>query len=143
MTALPERWGALVPELACSDVERSVEFYTRFLGAKVVFVREGFACLAIGEAQLMLEHLRSAWTAGPLEQPFGRGVNFQIEVEDVAECARSLAKAGVQLFRPLMESWYQADETEIGQLECLIQDPDGYVLRLCTPLGERMRGVDA
>ncbi|HGI5213010.1 TPA: hypothetical protein ACJTPC_001019 [Providencia alcalifaciens] len=35
------------------------------------------------------------------------------------------------------EVWYQADDIEHGQIQFLVQDPDGYLLRLVKIIGER------
>ncbi len=143
MSGFPSRWAPLVPELACSSLERSLAFYTQVIGASIAFAREGFAYLSIGDAQVMLEQMDGAWSTGPLEPPFGRGVNLQIEVDDAAAVARKLSDAGLAPFRPLAENWYRADMLEFGQLEVLVQDPDGYLLRFATPLGERLVEVPA
>lgn len=37
----------------------------------------------IGEAQLMLDEINGNWTVGELKYPFGNGVNFQIDIEDI------------------------------------------------------------
>jgi hypothetical protein len=41
------------------------------------------------------------------------------------------------LFQPVEEAWYRADAIENGQRQFLVQDPDGYLLRLAQDLGER------
>ncbi|MEO9168740.1 MAG: VOC family protein, partial [Aestuariivirga sp.] len=35
------------------------------------------------------------------------------------------------------EKWYRAGDEEVGQRQFLVQDPDGYLLRLCQPIGRR------
>jgi hypothetical protein len=53
---------------------------------------------------------------------------------------RSCASSAAPLFRALEESWYPVSEREEeGQLEFLVQDPDGYLLRFCQVLGSRER----
>jgi len=38
------------------------------------------------------------------------------------------------------ESWYEVgSDKEEGQIEFLVQDPDGYLLRFIEPLGERIK----
>jgi catechol 2,3-dioxygenase-like lactoylglutathione lyase family enzyme len=130
-------WAALVPELVCSDLTRSLVFYTGPIGFAIRFERPGFAYLALGRAQIMLEQSPGGWETAPLTPPFGRGVNFQIEVASVSLIAARLCDAGVALYRPPLEAWYAANEIEHGQIEMLVQDPDGYLLRFCEPVGER------
>ncbi len=38
------------------------------------------------------------------------------------------------------DAWYRAGTTEVGQRQFLVQDPDGYLLRLGAKLGERPVG---
>ncbi|WP_424949884.1 bleomycin resistance protein [Deinococcus sp.] len=127
-------WAALVPELVVSDLNRSLETYALF-GFSVAYRREDFAYLASGGAQMMLQQgpVAEAWSTLPLDYPFGRGINFQIEVAD-------LEAAGYPLRREARSEWYRADDIEHGQRECLLLDPDGYLLRFCQPLGERPAG---
>ncbi len=87
MTALKPR---LTPELNVADFDRSLDFYTRTLGFKTLYGRpeEHFAMLDLEGAHLMLEAAvgpgRRFYTA-PLEHPYGRGINFQIQVKDAAK----------------------------------------------------------
>ncbi len=48
-----------------------------------------------------------------------------------------LDEAGVALFRPVCERWYRGGDAEFGQMEFLVQDPDGYLLRFTQDIGER------
>ena len=41
-----------------------------------------------------------------------------------------LAKAGIALFRPVEEAWYRNGDTYSGNRQFLVQDPDGYLLRI-------------
>lgn len=136
-----EHWSALVPELSVSDLEVSLNFY-RTVGFQVRFVRTSppFAYLTLGDSQIMLEQAHSeGWVVAPLERPFGRGINLQIEVVDIQSVRAALASAGKQLFREPSDSWYQVSGThEEGQRELLVQDPDGYLLRFAQPLGRRL-----
>jgi extradiol dioxygenase family protein len=130
-------WNKLVPELTVFDLERSRVFYTQLLGFQISFEREGFVYLELEGTQIMLEaHHESGWNTAPLEPPLGRGVNFQIELEDVAPVHTRLQAAGVALFREMRESWYQTGDVQSGQREFLVQDPDGYLLRFSQFLGE-------
>jgi len=132
-------WNPMVPELSATDVTDSLVFY-QAIGFSVRFRRAGpdFAYIELGHAQLMLEELTDfSWTTAPPKRPFGRGVNFQIEVEEVDNLSRRLTDGGFSLFEDVSESWYSTDDGEEGQLEFLIQDPDGYLIRLVQPLGLR------
>lgn len=77
-------WARLVPEFLVTDIEKSLRFWRDLCGFTVLFDRpdEGFAYLDLGGAQIMLdERTRTRnWETGPMEIPFGRGVNFQVNV---------------------------------------------------------------
>ncbi len=133
------KFNKLIPELSVTDIQESLPFYAEILGFKVEYSRpeEKFYFLSIDGAQLMVEEVNNHWWTGELERPFGRGLNFQIEVGDVSAIIGRLEEAGIALFRPLKESWYRGDGVEFGQLEFLVQDPDGYLLRFIQDIGER------
>lgn len=133
-------FNALIPELSVSDVQRSIRFYVDVLGFGIEYSRpeDGFYFLSCQGSQLMVEEVNDHWTTGELEHPFGRGINLQMEVDDVEALAERLEEAGVPLFRPLAESWYRGKDAVYGQAEFLVQDPDGYLLRFIQDIGERV-----
>ena len=131
--------NALVPELECLDLAGSLAFYTGVLGFSVLYERpeKGFSFLGLGAAQIMLKQANGYWETGPLDHPLGRGINFQITVPRIAEVLARLKTSNVKLFSPPETSWYRTGKTERGQIEFLVQDPDGYLLRFAEFLGER------
>ncbi len=132
----PFVWRKLVPELDVSDFERSVRFYTEVLGFEILFSREKFVYLELEEVQFMLQQTdNDGWQTGVLEPPFGRGINFQIELEDVGPLYQRLQEVGHPFFREVKDSWYKTGDVLSGQREFLIQDPDGYLLRFCQAIG--------
>ena len=130
----------LVPELMVSDHAASRDFYVRIIGFDVRYERpeEKFSYLDLGGAELMIEQETDFWATAPRERPFGRGINLQIEVYDLAPILARLEEAGVPLFRPVEEAWYRAGEGFSGNRQFLVQDPDGYLLRMFEDLGQRM-----
>lgn len=124
-------WAPLVPELTVSDLARSLSVYTELFGFTVHYTRPGFAYLGHGRAQLMLEQERAgnAWQTGPLERPYGRGINFQLEVPDVLAVLARLEQAGYPVQVPLQTASYFEGETEHRQREFLALDPDRYLWR--------------
>lgn len=137
-------WNPLVPELSVSNLETSLRFYLA-LGFSIRFRRDepAFVYLELGQAQIMLEQIHDkAWITDDIQKPFGRGINLQIEVEDVRLTAQKVTDCGMPLFRPISESWYAVDQNQKeGQIEFLVQDPDGYLLRFVQPIG--VRSTDA
>jgi catechol 2,3-dioxygenase-like lactoylglutathione lyase family enzyme len=124
---------ALVPELSVRDIAASRRFYCDIVGFSVRYERpeEGFAYLALGTAELMLDQLGTGrdWITAPLEPPFGRGVNFQIEVSALAPILDRLAAAGIPLFLPFETRTYRRPSGDIVQRQFCVADPDGYLLR--------------
>jgi len=132
----------LVPELMVSQLDESLAFWVSCLGFNIAYQRreEGFAYLDLNGAQVMLEQIdphANQWLTAALDKPFGRGINLQIDVEAVAPVIRRLGEAGFSLYRTCQDTWYRADKVEVGQREFIVQDPDGYLVRLVERLGER------
>jgi catechol 2,3-dioxygenase-like lactoylglutathione lyase family enzyme len=129
-----------VPEFAVADLNRSISFYCDACGFIIRYARpeDGFVFIELGNAQIMLEEITAdAWLTGPLEPPFGRGMNLQIEIPDVALLYHRLLASGARMFRMIETKWYRQDGIEHGQTQFLIQDPDGYLLRFMQDLGQR------
>lgn len=125
-------WNALVPELTVTDFSASLHFYANVLGFNIMINRQDpdFVYISLGEAQLMLEQYHpDGWNTGELARPLGRGINFQIEVDDVEQVLARVNAHGVKLYRDLYEIHYDTGERTACQREFLVQDPDGYLLR--------------
>ncbi len=137
--------GRLTPELDVSDLDRSLAFYVGVIGFSVMFDRpeERFAFLSLEGVHLMLEEAAGPgrrFRTAPLEQPYGRGVNFMIDVADVDSVHRRVQAAGCTIVIPLEERWYRQDAIENGHRQFVVADPDGYLLRFSSSLGRRPSG---
>lgn len=122
-----------VPELIVSHLEKSLAFWVGILGFTILYERteERFVYLDLNGVQFMLEeHQEDQWVTAPLVPPFGRGVNFQIDVEHQDMILSALEKNHYPLFSAPQERVYQVNNTERVQRQFLVQDPDGYLLRL-------------
>lgn len=133
----------LVPELMVTDLQASLAFWVSCLGFNVAYQRpeDGFAYLDLDGAQVMLEQVdpdAGQWLTAELSRPFGRGVNLQIDVEAVTPIIERLGAVQIPLYKNCKDTWYRADDVEVGQREFLVQDPDGYLVRLVERLGERL-----
>ncbi|NHB92666.1 bleomycin resistance protein [Photorhabdus cinerea] len=125
-------WNRMVPELTVTNFSLSLDFYQRILSFQLLIRRDkpNFAYLELGEAQLMLEALHDdGWNIAPLNYPLGRGVNFQIEVDDLTPLLNSLKANSIKLYREVKDNHYYINEVIACQREFLVQDPDGYLLR--------------
>lgn len=135
--------NALVPEFAVSDFERSKAFYHDTLGFEIAYERpeEGFAYLALGEAELMIDQIGVGRTFDdghlPEAYPFGRGLNVQIAVARIAPLLEALAAADHRLYLQPEDKWYRKGQKEVGNRQFVVADPDGYLLRFFENLGER------
>jgi catechol 2,3-dioxygenase-like lactoylglutathione lyase family enzyme len=131
------KFNKLIPELSVSDFEKSLEFYTKILGFKVEYTREKFAFLSLQRSQIMIEEINNHWKTGELEYPFGRGINFQIEIKDINPILQSLKKNKHALFKNPQDKWYRKANKLLGCREFLVQDPDGYLLRFSQDIGTK------
>ncbi len=125
-------WNRMVPELTVTNFAASLDFYQKILGFEILIRRENpdFVYLGLGEAQLMLEVFHDdGWNTGELNRPLGRGINFQIEVDNIMSILENLKINEIELYRPLEDNYYCIGDTTICQREFLVQDPDGYLLR--------------
>jgi catechol 2,3-dioxygenase-like lactoylglutathione lyase family enzyme len=125
------KFNALIPELTVSDLPRSLQFYVECLGFSVCYRRaeEGFVFLERGEAQVMLCESLGPWSVGPLEAPYGRGVNYEVQVEAIEPLLMSLEKHGYPLHISVHDAWYRTGSGMKGQRQFLVCDPDGYLWR--------------
>ena len=125
------KFNALVPELSVTDIEKSKKFYIEILGFQLEYERKNdkFAFLSLNNAQLMIEEINGHWETGLLEYPLGRGINFQIIVKDIQPIVNRLNQNAISLFREPFVSEYTTGETVVKEIEFLVQDPDGYLLR--------------
>ncbi|MGO4567789.1 bleomycin resistance protein [Rhizobium sp. 2YAF20] len=132
-------FNRLVPELDVADIDASLKFWCDCLGFRVAYDRPAahFAYCEREGVQVMLCQINGEWLTGPLERPFGRGINFQITVSDIEPLLARLKRADWPLFRDVKESWYRIGDEEQGSLEFLVLDPDGYLVRFSQALGSR------
>ena len=135
----------LIPELDVSDLDVALSFYVKTVGFKLLYSRpeERFAFIDLDGASIMLEEAKGPgrrFRTAPLERPFGRGINFQIQISDVDALYDRIVTSGLAVVIPLEEKWYRQSEQEHGNRQFIIADPDGYLLRFFTDLGSRKRG---
>jgi catechol 2,3-dioxygenase-like lactoylglutathione lyase family enzyme len=120
-------FNKLIPELSVKDIQKSKTFYLDVLGFQLNYERieDQFAFISLNGAQMMIEQCNGHWQTGELEYPYGRGINFQIEIDNIEVLLQNLKKHNIPLFRDLMTNSY----SEFTQKEFIVQDPDGYLLR--------------
>jgi len=134
------RFNKLIPELRVLNIEKSLGFYRDILGFRVEYERSEnkFAFISYMGAQMMLEqNTNPHWKTGKLKYPYGRGVNFQIEVRNLNDLLVRLNKNGYPLKLKAKENWYRKEDKLLGLKEFLVLDPDGYLLRFSQRIGEK------
>ena len=133
------KFNKLIPELSVSNFETSLKFYTKIIGFKIEYKRckSKFAMISFQGSQIMIEEINNHWNTGKLKKPFGRGINFQIEVDKIEPLLDNLKKNNYPLFIKPEENWYRQNSQLIGNKGFLIQDPDGYLLRFAEDLGTK------
>jgi catechol 2,3-dioxygenase-like lactoylglutathione lyase family enzyme len=144
----------LVPELDVTELASSLRFYAGVLKFRTLFERpaERFAYLERNGVELMIQEAVGPgrrFRTAPLEPPHGRGVNFQLRVEDVDAVHAQALEAGVDIVVSMEERWYRVDVAEIGgrwqtegaieagNRQFVVADPDGYLWRPFHDLGVR------
>lgn len=110
---------ALWPLLFVSDIRRSIEFYTTYLGFEMVGSARGeddsiFWCrLERDGACFMLQQQTDEGSA-----PQGEGVAFFFVCDDVDRVYRELVDSGVPVSEP--------EDAYYGMRQLPVPDPDGY-----------------
>lgn len=133
------KYNQLIPEFEVSDFDRSLDFYVRVLGFDVEerSANPNHALLCLNGAQLMICDESDDWTTGERKYPYGRGVNFSVDVPDADELVKRIERASYPIMIPLYNAWYRKGKIEKGQRQFLVMDPDGYLLRFKHDLGIR------
>jgi len=133
------KFNRLIPEMMVSDLGKSLKFYTKILGFRKEYERKEskFAFLSFQGSQIMVQEINSTWKTGKMKYPFGRGVNFQIEVRSVKPLINSLNKNKYPIKFKQKDNWYRKGKVLLGCREFLVMDPDGYLLRFSQDLGKK------
>lgn len=133
-------FNKIIPELSVTNLQNSLNFY-KTLGFKIEYERpeNKFAFISLGQIQFMLQELseNDKWDLAPLTYPFGNGINFQLEVDNVSTIYNDLKENNYKIAFDVEENWYRQDNKLLGNKEFLVQDPDGYLLRFSEDLGEK------
>ena len=129
-----------IPELSVTNLENSLKFY-KTIGFKIEYDRpeNKFVFISLGKIQFMLQEIsdNDKWNIMELTYPFGNGINFQLEVDNVNEIYKNLKDNNYKITFEIEENWYRQGNRLLGNKEFLIQDPDGYLLRFFEDLGEK------
>jgi catechol 2,3-dioxygenase-like lactoylglutathione lyase family enzyme len=120
----------LSPQWIVSDLEDSLDFYQKTLGFEVEWQGSLFAIIRHQEVTLMLRQLKKEGLARPNRHPFvqagwhtagAEAWDAYIWVNEVESLYDQFAEQGGTAIRGL-------EQTDYGNLEFEIEDPDGYIL---------------
>jgi catechol 2,3-dioxygenase-like lactoylglutathione lyase family enzyme len=75
------------------------------------------------------ELARGEFRTAELRAPFGRGMNLELRVPDVAVVSRRLAAAGHPILLDTYEKSYRVGARWLRVRQLLVADPDGYLIR--------------
>ena len=126
------KFNSMIPELTVSNINQTKDFYVNKLGFTLEYERkeDNFVFLSYHNTQFMFEQIhQSGWNTSELEYPFGRGINFSISAPNVYDLYQNVQDCNIKLYRTLQEAIYKCDNEDILEVQFLIQDPDGYLLR--------------
>ena len=133
-------FNKIIPELSVKNLNNSLKFY-KTIGFKIEYERpeDKFIFLSMDQIQFMIQEIskNDKWNIAPLSYPFGNGINFQLEVDDVELIYNNLLSNNYKIAFEIEENWYRQDNKILGNKEFLVQDPDGYLLRFSEDIGEK------
>ena len=129
----PELRGVLETSLYVSELERSLAFYTRLFGFRVLLQDDRFCALDVCGRQLLLlfrkpESGAVATPGGTIPSHGGDGqlhLAFAIGRDDLDPWERRLSQAAVPIESRV--------EWPRGGRSLYLRDPDGHLLELATP----------
>ncbi|BBK35003.1 aldoketomutase [Allostella sp. ATCC 35155] len=131
----------MVAELHVNDLDASLAFWRDICGFAVAFHRpaERFVYLEHAEGQqVMLCQRNGRFETGPMQAPLGQGAMFQVYLSDLESVLGRAAAHSWPIYLGPREIWRRTGEdSESGQREVFVQDPDGYLLMLAQSIGER------
>jgi catechol 2,3-dioxygenase-like lactoylglutathione lyase family enzyme len=133
-------WAGFVAELHVGDIDASLSFWRDVLAFSVAYQRpnERFVYLERADgSQIMLCEQNGRFETGAMERPLGRGVMFQLYVDDLDAVLERLAARALTIYLGPREIWRAVGALEFGQREIFVQDPDGYLVMVAQNIGTR------
>jgi len=131
---MPSAFKKLTPNLLVANVERSLAFYTGFLGFdRGMTVPEqppfAFASVTSGAVEIFFNDAAAAIKEYPgfAGKPIGNTGTLYIEVEGI-DALHDRLKSSVKIAMPIATQFY-------GMREFGFEDPDGYVITFAERVG--------
>ncbi|HEY3676663.1 MAG TPA: VOC family protein [Candidatus Tumulicola sp.] len=121
MSEIPGRISSVIAQLRTNDLERTIRFYTEFLGFDLDFRHEDFyAGVSAGNS---IVHLKLDDSDDPSIDYVKQGGHFHLYIEtpDAAAVAEALEKKGIELTD-------KVHETAWGTKEFVVEDDQGHTI---------------
>jgi len=123
--------------LSVNDIPYLPQFRLRLTKHETIIAIAVEVTDSVAILQIMVQELNKGnnkWQTGELEYPLGRGINFEIDIDNIDGMYNSLKNANYELFVDIEEHWYRKDNVLLGNKEFLVKDPNGYLLRFSEEL---------
>jgi catechol 2,3-dioxygenase-like lactoylglutathione lyase family enzyme len=133
-------WSRMVCELHVTDLAASLAFWRDLIGFRIAYQRpaERFVYLEHEAGQqLMLCERNGRFETGPMQQPLGQGMMMQLYLDSIATPLAAVQAKGWPIYLGPREVWRRTGESESGQREFFVQDPDGYLIMVAQNIGIR------
>lgn len=125
-----EHWAVIVPSMFVTDLDRSIDVYTRLFGFESVHAEPELAVLALAREQLVLRQLSlDAPEVPELTAPFGRGITLNVRTEDPRGIYQRLRDDKYPIAVPMEMSELTEGEERYSRTTFTVEDPDGYRLQ--------------
>lgn len=126
-----ESWARIVPGLLVSDIDASVDVYTRLFGFELAHAESGrLAELRIEGAQLLLTQFvaDASLVGAELTNPFGRGLTLHVRLADPKALYESLRAEKYPIVVPMELSELSEGGERFTRASFVVADPDGYLI---------------
>lgn len=125
-------WAPIVPGLLVSNLERSVDVYTRLFGLTPTHSEPArLAVLEWGAGQIVLQQFQpdDPLVVAELTAPFGRGVTLDLRTPDPKPLYQRLRDEKWPIVVPMEIAEFTQGDRCYTRSSFVVADPDGYLLR--------------
>ncbi len=125
-------WASIVPGLLVSNLERSVDVYTRLFGLTLTHSEPPrLALLEWGTGQLVLQQYTpdDPLVVAELSTPFGRGVTLDLRLPEPKPLYERLRDEKWPIVVPMEIAELSLGDKCYTRTSFVVSDPDGYLLR--------------
>lgn len=125
-------WAAIVPGLMVSNLERSVDAYTRLFGLTLAHSEPPrLAVLEWGAGQIVLQQYAAddPLVVAEMAVPFGRGVTLDLRTADPKPLYQRLRDEKWPIVVPMGIAEFAHGGESYTRTSFVVADPDGYLLR--------------